>query len=310
MPDETLSQPLPLPRPRRNLTTTLLAAVLAFLVGGGIVAWLAQTGQLPASLREARTARMAPQPSAVPLAASAPVPQPSALPTDPASLGGVETRLALLEDRLTRIDSEATAASGHAARSEALLVAYAARRRIDKGEPLSFVADQLTLRFGGAQPQAVQTIIAAAKRPITLDELIGQLEAVAPVLTGTQRDESTWTRIRREIASLFVVRRAPVPAATAESRIARARLMLARGKIGEAVAEVERLPGAEGAQPWIGEARRYENTQRALDVIETAAMLEPRTLRDGAGKTVDQPSPLAPDAGAAVETAAPATGSF
>ncbi|MEJ5977534.1 hypothetical protein WG901_12865 [Novosphingobium sp. PS1R-30] len=309
MQDETLSEPLPLPRPRRNLTTTLLAALLAFLVGGGIVGWLATTGQLPASLREARAARLVTRPTgAVPLAASAPTPQPPSTPADPATLGGVETRLALLEDRLTRIDSEATAASGNAARSEALLVAYAARRRLDKGEPLSFVADQLTLRFGGAQPQAVQTIIAAAKRPITLDELIGQLEAAAPVLTGTLRDESTWTRLRREIASLFVVRRAPVPAATAENRIARARLMLARGKIGEAVAEVERLPGAEGAQLWIEEARRYENTQRALDVIETAAMLEPRALRDGAGRSVDQPSPLAPNADTApeaVETSAP-----
>lgn len=306
MQDETLSQPLPLPRPRRNLTTTLLAAFLAFLVGGGIVGWLAQTGQLPASLREARAAKLTPRPNGtVPLTASAPTPEPSSAPTDPASLGGVETRLALLEDRLTRIDSEATAASGNAARSEALLVAYAARRRIDKGEPLSFVADQLTLRFGGAQPQAVQTVIAAAKRPITLDELIGQLEAASPMLTGTQRDESTWTRIRREIASLFVVRRAPVPAATAESRIARARLMLARGKIGEAVAEVERLPGAEGVQPWIDEARRYENTQRALDVIETAAMLEPRTLRDAEGRAVDQPSPLAPSAATPPEPATP-----
>lgn len=309
MQDETLSQPLPLPRPRRNLTTTLLAAFLAFLVGGGIVGWLATTGQLPASLRAARLAREAPKiTGTVPLSASTPAPQPAATPSDPATLGGVETRLALLEDRLTRIDSEATAASGNAARSEALLVAYAARRRIDKGEPLSFVADQLTLRFGGAQPQAVQTIIAAAKRPITLDELMGQLEAATPVLTGTLRDESTWTRIRREVASLFVVRRAPVPAATAESRIARARLMLARGKIDEAVAEIERLPGAEGAQAWIAEARRYENTQRALDVIETAAMLEPRTLRDAAGKPVDQPSPLAPSADTApepVETARP-----
>ena len=308
MQDETLSQPLPLPRPRRNLTTTLLAAFLAFVLGGALVGWLAQTGQLPVNLPAMGADEPLPQPTDVaPLAAPSPAPQPSPVATDPATLGGVETRLALLEDRLTRIDSEATAASGHAARSEALLVAYAARRRIDKGEPLSFVADQLTLRFGGAQPQAVQTIIAAAKQPITLDELIGQLEAAAPALSGTQPDESTWTRVRREIASLFVVRRAPVPATTPESRIARARLMLARGKIAEAVTEVEHLPGAEGAQAWIAEARRYEATQRALDVIETAAMLEPRTLRDGAGKTVDQPSPLAPDASATVESETPDT---
>jgi hypothetical protein len=69
--------------------------------------------------------------------------------------------------------------------------------------------------------------------------------------------------------------------------------MLVRGQIDEAIAEVERLPGADGVQAWIDSARRYQATQHALDVIETAAMLEPRGLRDGAGKSVDQPSPLA-----------------
>ena len=134
---------------------------------------------------------------------------------------------------------------------------------------------------------------AAAKRPVTLDELSAQLEAASPALAGTVRDESTWTKIRRELSSLFVVRRAPVPSASPASRVARAQLMLARGKIGDAIAEVERLPGADSVQPWIEAAQRYEATQRALDLIETAAMLEPRALRDGTGKAVEQPSPLA-----------------
>jgi hypothetical protein len=299
MPDEPLSEPLPLPRPRRTLTTVLVA-LLAFALGGMVVGWLVNSGRLPYALpgsgkpaslhRSDATPASAPTPAPV-LARPAPV---ATTPAEAASLGSVETRLALLEDRLTRIDGAANAAAGDAARAEALLIAFATRRRIAKGEPLDFIADQLKLRFGGAQPQAVQTIIAFAKDPVTLDELNAQLEVAAPALAGQLREESSWTRMRRELASLFVVRRAPVPAATPATRVAHARLMLVRGQIDEAIAEVERLPGADAAQAWIDGARRYEATQHALDVIETTAMLEPRALRDGAGKPVEQPSPLAP----------------
>lgn len=294
MQDETLNQPLPLPRPQRRLATTLLVSLLAFVLGGAAVAWLVSSGRLPYALPGAAV----PAPTRQAAIAPSPLTTPARPAGEPAMLGAVETRLALLEERLTRIDGEAAVASGNAARTEALLVAYAARRRIDKGEPLDFIADQLKLRFGGAQPDAVQTIIDAAQTPVTLDELSGQLEAAAPALAGAVREESGWTRLRRELASLFAVRRAPIAAATPASRVARARLMLARGKVDEAITEVVRLPGAVGAQDWIEAARRYEATQRALDVIETTAMLEPRALRDGAGRAVEQPSPLASPADA------------
>lgn len=290
MQDETLSQPLPLPRPRRSLAATLLIALVAFVLGGGLVGWLIQSGQLPFELPGQRTE--APARLAQPSAPASPAPT----APDPAALGSVETRLALLEDRLTRIDGEANAAAGNAARAEALLIAYAARRRIDKGEALGVVESQLKLRFGGAQPQAIDTILAAARRPLTLDELVAQLDAAGPSLTGVERDESTWSRLTRELSSLFVVRRAPVPAATPASRIANARLMLVRGETDKAIAEIERLPGADRARGWVEAARRYAEAQRALDVIETAAMLEPRALRDSQGKAVEQPSPLAPTA--------------
>jgi hypothetical protein len=291
MPDETLSEPLPLPRPRRTLTTVLVA-LLAFALGGAVVGWMVNSGNLPYALPSGTAKSAAPRTTNAPPAADLRPPAPAS-PADPASLGSVETRLALLEDRLTRIDGEATTASGNAARAEALLIALAARRKIAKGEPLDHIADQLQLRFGGAQPQAVRTILDFAKAPVTLDELMGQLEAAAPSLAGTVREESTWTRMRRELASLFIVRRAPAPAATPAVHLARARLMLIRGQVDDAIAEVARLPGADGAQAWIDAARRYEGTQHALDVIETAAMIEPRNLHDGAGKAVAQPSPLA-----------------
>lgn len=300
MQDETLSQPLPLPqpRPRRSNLATLLVALVAFAFGGVAVGALVHAGRLPYALpelgtRKAVEARLAR--GAQPATPAAPA---SPALAEPAALAPLEGRLAMLEDRLSRIDGEANAASGNAARAEALLIAFAARRRIEQGEPLGYIEQQLKLRFSDAQPKAVQTLISAARTPVTLDELYSQLEAAAPVLAGTVRDESTWTRVRREIASLFVVRRAPVPSATPQDRIARARLMLASGKIDEAIAEVERLPGADEVQGWIEAARRYEEAQRALDVIETSAMLEPKALHDSAGRPIEQGSPLAPTADA------------
>lgn len=272
----------------------LLIAALAFALGGALVIWLAHSGRLAFVLpgktpaTSITPAKAGSGPAHAQAAAALP-------PGDP--LGSVETRLALIEDRLSRIDGQATAASGNAARAEGLLIAYAARRRIDKGEPLGFVEDQLKLRFSGAQPKAVDTIVVAAKTPITLDQLSAQLDLLAPALAGVRRDESTWTRVRREVSSLFVVRRAPVPAQTPQDRVARARLMLESGQIDGAIAEVDRLPGAEEAQDWTEAARRYEDAQRALDVIETTAMLEPHALRDANGKPVDQPSPLTPPPG-------------
>ena len=56
--------------------------------------------------------------------------------------------------------------------------------------------------------------------------------------------------------------------------------MLTSGRTDDAIAEVEKLPGADAAQGWITNARRYAAAQQALDVIETAAMLEPRGLQD------------------------------
>lgn len=300
MQDETLSQPLPLPRGRGSVGTVVLVALLAFVLGGAVVGWLVQSGRLPVALPQASSVRLAAEHPAGGLAPRPVAPLPAMAPPGSApALDSVETRLALIEDRMSRIDGEANAASGNAARAEALLIALAARRRIEQGRPLGYVEDQLKLRFANAQPNAVQTLIAAARAPVTLAELDGQLEEAAPVLAGAVRNESTWARLQRELASLFVVRRGPVSPTTPHDRVTRARLMLASGKIDDAIAEVQRMPHGEQAKAWIDAARRYEDAQRALDVIETTAMLEPSKLDDGAGRPVEQPSPLAPPTDAA-----------
>lgn len=318
MQDETLTQPLPMPpRTRRIGRATALVALLTFALGAGLAGWLVWSGTLSPVLPAPSSHPDAPRQLATTDNGTARYvpPQPAASPdagepaTDPASsaLANTETRLALLEDRFSRIDLQATSAAGNAARAEALLIAFAARRRIEGGEPLGYVEEQLKLRFSAAQPGAVDTIIATSRKPVTLAELGGQLEVLAPQITDAPRAESGWARIRRELTSLFVVRRAAMPTATPQERVAHAKLLLASGKIEDAIAEVQRLPGAGDAQDWIADARRYDATRRALDLVETTAMLEPRLLRDASGQALTQPSPLVPTSGAQAAPAPLAT---
>jgi hypothetical protein len=281
---QDISAPVaPTPDRSRSRGPTLFVALIAFLLGAALVAWFSARGYL---------AMLSPQAAApVELAQPAPPPSPSA---QMAAIGTVEGRLAMLEDRISRIDFETNAAAGNAGRAEGLLIAFAARRMVDRGEPLGHVADQLRLRFTDAQPRAVQTVIDFAANPVTIDGLAARLEALSPELTVTETDESLWDRARHEVASMFTVRRDSGTLATPAARIDRARMMLTARRIDSAVGEVERLPGADAADTWIADAHRFEAAQRALDLLETTAMLEPSRLKDSAGQVVNQPSPLAP----------------
>jgi hypothetical protein len=205
---------------------------------------------------------------------------------------GFDQRLAALEQRLSRIDLQATAASGNAARAEGLLIAFAARRMVDKGAPLGFLEEQLRVRFADAQPRAVATVISASENPVTLDQLIARLQALSPVLTQRPPDESGWQRVKREISNLFVIRHGSDPSPSPKARVDRALLYAREGKLDEAIAEVARLDAGESTEKWIVMAQRYQAVHQALDLIETTALIEPRRLNDESGRRVDQPSPV------------------
>ena len=209
--------------------------------------------------------------------------------------GGIDQRVAALEQRIARLDLQSQAAAGNAARAEGLLVTFAARRSIERGVPLGYLADQLRLRFGDAQPNAVRTVIEASRNPVTLDKLIAQLDGLAPALAEAPPEEGALGWLSRELSELFVVRREESPAPEPRRRLERARLFLESGRAEAAVSEVRNLPNAAGAAAWIRDAERYAGAQRALELLETAALLEPRELRDSAGRSVQQVSPVAGD---------------
>jgi hypothetical protein len=277
--------------PRRGAGRAVIgAALLAFVLGGGAVGYAVWQGLVP--VRPAAPAPLAAP--ATPAASLAPA------KADPAAMAAhqseLETRMAALEQRLDAVNAQADAASGNAARAEALLVAFAARRAIDRGTALGYLEDQLRLRFGNAQPNAVATVIDASHTPVTLDQLVAGLDSLGPALTRTPADASAWTKIKRQIASLFVIRHESTPSPAPLATLQRARLLLGSGRVSEAMAAIQRLPGSPGASDWFTAARRYDDTQRALDVLETAAMLDTRSPRDGAGRTGDQPAAASPPA--------------
>lgn len=288
-----------------------LLVLLAFIGGGAVVCYFAWTGELNRYLPPRDGTRQSSATASGSSATDNTGRAPTASPQQ--AVVTLEARLAMLEDRFSRLDFKADAASGNAARAEALLIASAARRTIERGQPLGSIADQLRLRFADAQPQAVQTIIAFAGNPVTLDQLTARLEALAPDLTDTSQDTNFLDRTRQELASLLTVHSDSPTLLQPAARIDRARLMLTARRISSAIDEVERLPGADAANKWIADARRFDNAQNALDLLETTAMLEPRRLRDGSGQDVDQSSPLAttqqpaqPAQSAAIAPASPA----
>jgi hypothetical protein len=293
-------------RGRRNsLKPFLIVGVASFAIGASLIgyfAWRANpdlffVAGAPAGEQVEVVADQSGTPDALP------APSPSATATRAAErtaqaverveeqAGGFEQRLVAAEQRLARLDLQAQAASGNAARAEGLLIAFATRRSLTRGAELGYLADQLRLRFGDAMPNAVETVIEFSRAPVTLDVLIARLDGIAPSLEEA-RDESVLGRVRRELGELFVIRRENTPSPQPSRRIERARFFLESGRVDRAIEEVRNLPGATDAQAWIRDAARYSAAQRALDRIETAAVLEPRRLRDGEGRTVEQLSPL------------------
>lgn len=286
-------------RSRSSLKPVLFAVFASFLLGAAVAGYLAWRGyfapraatpiEAPTEPAQLAEPAVQPQPSETAAAAVARVEE---------TQGGLDQRLAAAEQRIARLDLQAQAAGGNAARAEGLLIAFAARRALERGSELGYLADQLRLRFGDAQPNSVQTVLDFARAPVTRDVLVARLDGLQPSLERGPGRPSL-NRLGEELSSLFVIRRETTPSPQPERRFQRARMFLESGRVDKAIAEVQLLPGSDQAAQWLADASRYERAQRALELIETAAVQEPRTLRNGAGQPVEQLSPAVAATGAA-----------
>jgi hypothetical protein len=189
------------------------------------------------------------------------------------NVGPVADRVDDLEERLSRINAEAAAASGNANRAEGMLIAFAARRAIDSGAQLGYIGQQLSERFSATQPQAVAQILAAANRPVTLDQLRAELVANGNSWT-TPSGMSAWARFRSEMSELFILRHESTPSPAPSRRLERAKQYTEVGNIAAALREISNLPGKMQAAAWTEKAGNYVAARAALDKIERAALVQ------------------------------------
>ena len=300
MQDMTFGSPLARQRSGsgRGKAVLIVLLILAALGGGAWYGW--QNGWLKINLGSISIGSDLITP---------PLPAPSALVSQPAEIASANlaatdaaltaaaAKVSALEQRLAELNQQAINAAGQAGHAEALLVAFAARRAIERGQPLGYLESQLRVRFGAAQPVAVDQVIAAAQKPMTSAMLSESFERRSPQLTGAAKDEGAWDWLGREMSELFVIRPSDMPSPTPASRAARVREALAGGRIDLAISEVERMPGKEAATEWLAHARDLAMTEHALDQLETASLAFPVT------PPVAKPAPVPMPA---VSSAAPA----
>ena len=203
---------------------------------------------------------------------AATTPQPASPQADTLTAADA-ARISTLESRLAAIEGQAEAAAGSAGRADAMLVAFAARRAIDRGVALGYLEPLLMQRFGSQHQAAIATIVTASRDPVRLDNLVAEYQALGPTLRRGGPEEGWWDGFRRELGSIVSVHRADTPSPQPQARYNRALSRLEAGQVDAALAETMRLPGSASAPQWISRARRYIAAHRALDEIESAALL-------------------------------------
>ncbi|GAA4709775.1 hypothetical protein H9L13_01370 [Sphingomonas lutea] len=252
---------------RTSWSARLLIGLVLIIAGAAAATWaLARYEPAAEFLGVTQPAPPEPSPQAA-ISASPAAPDATAAPML------ANQSLAMLEARLARVENATQQAQGSAGRADALVVAFAARRAIDRGVALGYLENLLVERFGARQQRAVGTIIAASHKPVRLNDLLAEYETLGPELRRGGPQDSWWTNFKRELGSLIEVHRAHEPSVNADARYNRAVQRLAAGDVDQALAETMRLPGAVRAQGWIDKARRYVAAHRALDEIESAALL-------------------------------------
>jgi hypothetical protein len=244
----------------------LLIGLVLVLVGAGAATWGLARYQ-PAA-RFLGVAPAPPRPTTQPLIAS---PQPAQTAQSANTIN--DPRIDDLENRVARVENATARAEGSAGRADALVIAFAARRAIDRGVALGFLENLLVARFGAQHQQAVATIITGSHQPVRLDDLTAEYDTLGADLRRGGPQDSWWTNFKRELGSMVELHSAAHPAANADARYVRAQQRLASGDVDQALAETMRLPGASRAGDWVNKARRYIMVHRALDEIESAALM-------------------------------------
>jgi len=260
------------PSRRFGLAGWLLLITVLLLAGAAAAVWSLQ--RWTEAARFLGVAAATTQPAALPLPArTVSLAQPTIAAGAPNGAALDAGRDAVLEARIARLENATQQVAGSAGRADALLVSFAARRAVDRGVPLGYLEPLLAQRFGNSNRQAVATVITGARSPVRLDQLTIDFDELGPELRGGGPNVGFWEATRRELGSLVAIHRSDRPSLKPSATFDRARERLAAGQVDQGLAEAMRLPGIGRAAPWVDRARRYVAVHRALDELESAALL-------------------------------------
>ena len=269
---------------RSRIGPAVLIAVIAIAIGLGLMIFAIrdEPGWLRRGTTQATTPARAPEQQT----------QAPAATIDAQNLSERETSLAAqiasLEARAATLGTSAADAETRAGRAEAILIAFAARRAIDRGLGLGYLEEQLRARFAN-NPREAAAVIRASRNPVTLEDLRQGLDAAAPVLLA--RESDWWAGVGAELRNLVVIHEAGTPSPLPADRLARVRRMIDAGNVAGALDVAKRLPGAANAASWTAAAQRYVDAQRALDQLETTAIVGPITPPVAPPAAIQAPAP-------------------
>jgi hypothetical protein len=255
---------IPAPANKAGFRATLLIIGLAFVAGTAAMGWGISRwdtgrewllGKAPDTAAPATpTISYAPETPEI----AAPLPAESGL-----ALAALEARLAKLET--------VSGASTSSPRAEAMLTAFAARRAIDRGLSLGALEPLLSQHFGATQPRAVAVVIDAARHPINSSQLLTEFASIKSNFTERPSEQGWWDSLTSGLTQLVTIRDENAPSADPQLLIAEADQLLGQGRVEQALALIAKTPNRAAASEWTSRARRYVETQRAIDLIEDSA---------------------------------------
>ena len=213
----------------------------------GALAHYAGRGALPRRRADAAAVRQAAP------ARSLPHPRAQALPHHRRRRSAQQDR-ADRKPRSPRVENATQRVEGSAGRADALLVAFAARRAIDRGVALGYLEPLLVDRFGRTHP-ARSRRSSPARTPVRLEQSVDRVSSSSARAALGRPAGKLVDQFKRELGSL-IQSAAPTGRRPSLTRaIDRAAAAPRRGEVDDALAETMRLPGAANA-PARGSARR------------------------------------------------------
>lgn len=262
--DEDITPPEP--ARSRSIRGLVIFAMVCFVIGIAAMGWLL-TEWTPARNLVLGTP---PTPQAV-------LAPPKSTPPEPVApeeeiVVSPEAHMAKIEEKLAIIDQLADSASNDASRAERMMIAFAARRAIERGAALGYLEGALMRQFGSTDPNAVAAIIKGARAPVTLEQLEEGLDAARTGLITAPADAGWFKRIWNDMGSLAVIKHEGEDRLSPEQRFDRAGRALERDRVEVAIREVEALPGQTDAKPWLARARHYVQVRKALDQLEAITL--------------------------------------